>query len=241
MTFSGKRSLYEGRALAVSREEGLHLKATRRDVLCVDSADCAPASMLRFRCFNPFYFDPDVAIPVPGQNLFACSIESVWQGLKLVDGRTDLAMFQRSPYKRPAETVRREPGYVYEDSLFLYGDHIVDLVTARYVIYLPTYLHVMEHLVPEAVLEEILTTLDQGGIVAFYDWDSNFILTDPTQSFSHSALLAAWFNGTLQEDLLAPATRWVEAKYGSGLLSLSDLPLQRYLRLSRRGERKSSL
>src|SRR5580693_3107455 len=58
--------------------------------LAVDSYNGAPPSMHRFRALNPFDFDPEHRIPVPGRGETSCSVEAVWQGLKLVDGVPDL-------------------------------------------------------------------------------------------------------------------------------------------------------
>ena len=196
-----------GLAFAVTRDQRADL--CRGDqVLCVDSADCAPAEMARFRIFNPFHFDPGSFIPVPGTKLSASSVESVWQGTKIIDGRTDLAMFKQPPTKRPDERIRNSASYVYEDSKFLYGERVVDLVTARLVIYLPTYLYLLDQLVPDPLIEEIGGKIRHGGDVVFYDWDTNFDIFNPHDSFSHSAILAAWFSASLEE-LLAESTRWL--------------------------------
>lgn len=216
-------------ARAVPRADGLRLADGDTGTLCVDSADCAPASMERFRCFNPFRFVPDLGLPVPGQSVSACSIESVWQGLKLVDGQTEFSMFTRPPYKRPSEQERQRPGYRYEEAVFLYGTDVVDLVTARYALYLPTYLYALDRLAPQAVIEEIDGALEAGRAVAFYDWDDNFVLTDPSRSFSHSAILAAWFNATLERMLVRPAIHWLQRQ---GLdLPESAFPTERYRKL----------
>jgi hypothetical protein len=41
-----------------------------------------------------------------------------------------------------------------------------------------------------------------GDLVVFYDVDSNMDIFDVSASFSHSALLASWFNGSLDESYL---------------------------------------
>ncbi len=194
-----------GQACAVSRSIGLKLVSSDLDVLCIDSYKGAPNDMWRFRVFNPFNFDPDVAIPVPRQKEKSHSIEGVWQGLKIVDGNVDFGMFRIAPYHRPPEYRKRLRSYAYQNTTFLYGNRIIGLIEARFVIYLPTYLYMLEHLMSVSVLDEIFAALCQGRDIAFFDWDSNHDIMNATISFSHSAILAAWFNGLLDEAYLIPA------------------------------------
>lgn len=209
------------RCRAVSRAEGT---GDRSGALRVDSADCAPPEMARFATLNPFHFDPAWRIPVPGAARHACSMESVWQGLKLVEGKTDLAMFGRPPTKRPPEHARGS-GYDYTASEFRFAGSTLDLVTARLRIYLPAYLYVLDRLVPNPVVEEITAALADGREVLCFDWDSNLDVLDPRSSFSHSAIVAAWFGGRLAETFLPEYT----AHGGDP----SDLALARYRRSQR--------
>lgn len=193
----------------VTRAEGLAAAEDGR-ALCVDSADCAGESSRRFRWFNPFNMLASSEIPVPGTGRWARSVESVWQGLKLVDGKTEFAMFDSVPRKRPSdEDRRRDPHYDYSASTFLFGTDVVDLVTARYLIYIPTYLYLLEHIVPDELVETIAACMTEGRTVLFFDWDSNFDIEDASSSFSHSALLAAWFGGTWERDVMSRATRYL--------------------------------
>ncbi|KUM02695.1 hypothetical protein KIF53_15815 [Chromobacterium subtsugae] len=204
-------------ALSTSRQAALAaMQDDASDCLMVDSFNGAPANMRGFRCFNPFQLWPDPVIPVPGQaGRLARSVESVWQGLKLVDGRTDFEQFLAEPRKRPSDDERRrQPGYCYSDSRFIYGDRQLGLLEARFLIYLPTYLFLLDRLAPEPVLRELRRHIAADGPVLFYDWDANQDIADTSSSFSHSAILAAWFNGTLERRyrelagrLLSPADK----------------------------------
>ncbi|MEU7524208.1 hypothetical protein AB0A74_00580 [Saccharothrix sp. NPDC042600] len=216
-----------GSALAVPRHEGE--AAAAGPGLAVDTADAAPASMRRFRCLNPFHFEQGRNIPVPGTDRFACSVESVWQGLKLVDGVTDPDMLRLPARKRPPESLRTGD-YDYSASLFCFGGRTVDLVTARYLIYLPTYLHLLDRLVPDAVVGEVHDALDRGRSVYFYDWDANFDIEDDRDSFSHSAVLAAWFGGSLERELRRRA-HWLGRH---GIRDGPPLDVDRYRRLHSR-------
>lgn len=204
------------RCRAVPRAEGV---TGRPDALHVDSADCAPHCMVRFATLNPFHFDRKWRIPVPGIKRHACSIESVWQGLKVVAGEIDTGMFDRPPRKRPPED-ERGPGYNYAASEFRFDESTIDIITARLLIYLPTYLYVLDRLVPDTVVAEIATALADGQEVLCYDWDSNVDVLDPRSSFSHSAIVASWFGGRLTETFLPEYT----ARGGR----VADLALGRY-------------
>lgn len=191
-------------AISCSRQAALQrLMEDNADCLMIDSYKGAPRNMRPFDCFNPFRVWPEPSIPVPGQdNHLARSVESVWQGLKLVDDIPDFAQFAGQPTKRPPDHARHTDSYRYADSQFLYGERKLGLVSARFLIYLPTYLYLLNTLVPDTVIGTICEHLNQCGPALFFDWDENQDILDPSRSWSHSALLASWFNGTFEKDYL---------------------------------------
>lgn len=185
-----------GSSMALARIHGLKTQY-QDDVLSVDTLAACDNSMLRWRQLCPFHVWSSAAVLVPGRpDLRSRSVEAVWQGLKLVDGQLALDQLGSTPHKRPPDE-GRGAGYCYEDSAFMLDERRLDLLTARYLIYLPTYLHMLDTLVDVDLLACIDDWLTSGRGVAFYDWDSNMDIDDPRGSFSHSALLARWFNGTL--------------------------------------------
>lgn len=187
--------LAPGSCTAVGRAVGLDLRRSEK-VLAVDTADCAPIAMVRFVALNPFHVDRSWQLRITGSPLRAHSVEAVWQGSKLVDGVVDEGMYRSTPSKRPPEA-ERGAGYSYEDSTFRVAGEEVGLVEARYVLYLPAYLQVLGRHLPGSAAAEIAGTVAAGGRVVFYDWDDNFDIDDPSAAFSHSALLAMHFAGTL--------------------------------------------
>ncbi|NHR05466.1 hypothetical protein HA052_09650 [Chromobacterium haemolyticum] len=192
-------------ALSMSRQDAIAMMLDEASsCMMVDSFNGAPANMRDFRCFNPFTQWPEPSIPVPGQTgLLARSVESIWQGLKLVNGQTDFDQFLGPPHKRPSDAERRRlHGYCYSDSRFAYGDRSLNLLSARLLIYLPTYLFLLDRLVPEALLRQLRQHLEQTGPVLCYDWDANQNIADTSSSFSHSAILANWLNGMLEQQYL---------------------------------------
>jgi hypothetical protein len=185
-----------GRAVAVSRIGGLRT-LNRPEILSVDTLAAGDVGMQRWRPLCPFNVLETAELPVPGRpELRSRSMEAVWQGLKVVEGRLDLDQLTSVPHKRPPDDQRRED-YRYADSEFMLGEKTLDLVTARYLIYLPTYLFVLSYAVSTDLLASIEDWLATGRDVAFYDWDANMDIDDGRSSFSHSALLARWFEGRL--------------------------------------------
>lgn len=196
-------------ATAVSRSRALELMASDAAHAClmVDTYVGAPVNMRRFCPLNPFTTWPSGSIPVPGYpSLRARSVEAVWQGLKLVDGELDLDQLDGSPKKRPSDSERRvRTGFDYSKTRFLLNGEKIDLATARFMIYLPTYLYLLDRLVPGDLIDEIFTHMNSCTQVVFYDWDSNLDIRDIRSSFSHSSILAAWFNGNLEREFVPKA------------------------------------
>jgi len=219
-----------GQSLAVTRRVGL--ASANGSSLLVDTYQHASPSMARFATMNPFHFVPEWRIPVPGQpGTTASSLESVWQGLKIVNDRTDLEMFHNRPNKRPPEG-ERGSGFDYAGSRLMFGEHPVDLVAGRLLIYLPAYLYLLDRLVPQSVVEEILGTLRDGSDVLFFDCDDNFDIFDDRTSFSHSALLAAWFGGRLEADFIRPRAAYLDrADLPHTDAGRDSLATDRYLRI----------
>jgi hypothetical protein len=193
-----------GQCFAVPRRFGL-AKQMEPNSLCVDTYKDAIGPMVRYKHMNPFYYSKENNIPVPGQlSMNASSVESIWQGLKIINGRTDFEMFNREPYKRPLDSERGQPQFRYSETIFCYGSNVLDIVTARWIIYLPSYLYILENIVPDSLLEYITDHINNGYKIYFYDWDSNMDITDASSSFSHSAILASYFQGQLKKRFLEP-------------------------------------
>ncbi len=132
--------------------------------------------------FSPFTLHED-GIPVPGQDgLISYSVEGIWQGLKVIDGKCDFTLFEnKRPHKR-----KHEP---YPETRFIYGQSEIGIIEARHKIYVPSYLYMFEHLVPEDVIDEIMSKAIEGIDQFFHDVDNNPNINDSTRSYAHSSLL----------------------------------------------------
>lgn len=197
--------------------------------LMVDTFNGAPTTMAEFRSFNPFCVWPTHTFPVPGRDgCFARSVEGIWQGLKIVRGETDFGQFDCDPQKRPSDAKRAaDPKFVYRNSRFQLGEETLDLITARLLIYLPTYLYLLDRVVSDSLVCRIRAACCTQGVI-FYDWDDNFDILDDSRSFSHSAILSAWFRRTLVPDLIERGRFYLKGRNQVSFDQLTGALLGRY-------------
>lgn len=143
------------------------------------------------RVLSPFY--PHGNIPVPGMpNIKATCVEAVWQGLKVFkDCGVDYATFRNDTMQDIKRSVRK-----YGKPLgHQYGDRILNYEDARWMIYLPTYLYMLEN-VPSVrhSIEKIKERLKEKDIV-FLDYNTNCNVADYTKPLSHAALVKLYLEG----------------------------------------------
>lgn len=136
-----------------------------------------------YKKFSPFTYSSEFRIPVPGQEgVYSCSVEGIWQGLKVINGQTDFTYFDKKPKKRR--------GHVEGHLL---GSQLLDVVDARHQIYVPSYNYYLENCIDESLKDEVLRLGLEKGIT-FYDLDNNLDIDNPRAPLAHSALLADYFN-----------------------------------------------
>lgn len=143
------------------------------------------------RLLSPFY--PHGNIPVPGMpNIKAACVEAVWQGLKVFEGYgVDYATLHNNTMKDIKRTVRK-----YGIPLgHQYGDKILNYADARWLIYLPTYLYMLEN-VPtvQHTLQKIKERLQEKDIV-FLDYNTNCNVVDYSKPLSHAGLVKLYLEG----------------------------------------------
>lgn len=143
------------------------------------------------RVLSPFY--PHGNIPVPGMpNEKAACVEGVWQGLKVFDGcGVDYATLHNDTMKNIKRTVRKYG----KPRGHQYGDRILNYEDARWLIYLPTYLYVLEN-VPKVkhTIEKIRERLKEKDVV-FLDYNTNCNVTDYSKPLSHAGLVKLYIEG----------------------------------------------
>lgn len=143
------------------------------------------------RLLSPFY--PHGNIPVPGMlNIKAACVEAVWQGLKVFENcSVDYETLRNDTMKDIKRTVRK-----YGNPLgHQYGNQILNYADARWLIYLPTYLYMLEN-VPSVqhTLQRIKERLQEKDIV-FLDYNTNCNVVDYSKPLSHAGLVKLYLEG----------------------------------------------
>lgn len=136
--------------------------------------------------FSPFY--PIGGVPIPfSEGNFAESVEGVWQGLKVFkDHDVDESKFQITSMKGLKRTVRRF-GKPLGHRKGINGEDLLDYLTARNLIYLPTYKWVLDNQLAMEMkeLKELATT----GTLILLDYETNGDVENLAKPLSHAQLV----------------------------------------------------
>ncbi|OLR26821.1 DUF6939 family protein [Bacillus cereus] len=222
--------------MAMDRVTGEKLLMDNNGNLFVDSADVAPEAMDKYRVLNPFNYHAEPIYPVPKmKDTYSHSIESIWQGLKIIENKTDVSLFNKKPCKRPNMLEREKIDFCYEGTKFLYGNQIINHLEARFLIYCPIYLYNLEKICSIELINTIGQAMNQKQIIVFYDWDDNFHIENLSSPFSHSAILAAWFNGSLEKIILHKAKACLAPSLYEEFSTVYSQNTKRYTKFHNRG------
>lgn len=131
---------------------------------------------------SPFYAHGD--IPVPGMSgTTSDSVEGIWQGLKVIRGKTAPRYFSGMGRKRGGN----------KPSGHQYGNKLLGIVEARYKIYRVAYEWVLDHKLTHLVQEFVNQAL-MGQPQAFHDLGDNGDINNPDAPLAHAALLVQYIN-----------------------------------------------
>ncbi|MBR0502708.1 MAG: hypothetical protein IJJ77_05630 [Paludibacteraceae bacterium] len=140
---------------------------------------------------SPFY--PHGNIPVPGMPKEKAScVEAVWQGLKVFEGcGVDLTVLHNDTMKNIKRTVKKFGKPLGHQ----YGDKILNYADARWKIYLPTFLYMLENV--ESVQESLRKIKErlQKKDVVFLDYNTNCNVSDYSKPLSHACLVKLYLEG----------------------------------------------
>jgi len=136
--------------------------------------------------FSPFY--PIGNIPVPfSENSYAESMEGIWQGLKVFEKEdVDLQKFRITSMKGLKRTVRKY-GIPLGHRKGINGQTLLDYITARKQIYIPTYNWILENKL--AVEMNQLKELAKEKTVVLLDYETNGAIENPSKPLSHAQLI----------------------------------------------------
>jgi hypothetical protein len=127
-------------------------------------------------------------IPVPGSpGQRSDSVEGIWQGLKVIRGKTAPHLFRGRGQKRGGKPAGH-----------LYGGRLLGIAEARLKIYIPAYEWMLENRVEPGVLDGLLNAARRGVAQCFHDLSDNADVNDPDEGLAHAAVLVRYLNRRLE-------------------------------------------
>jgi hypothetical protein len=139
--------------------------------------------------FSPFY--PHGGVPVPfSPGVTSQSVEGVWQGLKVFEGTDiDTRAFAITTMQGLKRTQRRF-GPTLGHRAGVGGQELLSYLEARRLIYLPSYLWVLEHRLGAEL--QALSALAWTRPLVLLDYESNTDVMNASKPLSHAALVRAY-------------------------------------------------
>ncbi len=153
--------------------------------------------------FSPFY--PHGNIPVPfSPDTYAASVEGIWQGLKVFQKEDiDTSKFEINNMKGLKRSVRKF-GYPLGHRQGINGQ-LLDYLTARKQIYLPTYTWVLQNKLTELI--ELLNEKARTNDLIFLDFETNGTIDNISKPLSHAALVKYYLENKYPELTLTRFTQ----------------------------------
>lgn len=131
---------------------------------------------------SPFW--PHGGIPVPGTaGAVSDSVEGIWQGLKLIGGKTAPRYFVGQGAKRGGVPRGHQ-----------YGDKLLKIVEAREKVYRVAYEWMLEHRADPALVAGFVGRALAGVTQCFHDVSNNGRIGDPDEGWAHAAVLVQYLN-----------------------------------------------
>jgi hypothetical protein len=124
-------------------------------------------------------------IPVPGMpGAVSDTVEGIWQGLKVIRGKTALHLLRGRGKKRGGK----------KPSGHRYGGKLLGLIEARYKIYKPAYDWMLAHRVDHALIEGFLDAAFRGVTQHFHDLGNNADINDAERTVAHASFLVQYLD-----------------------------------------------
>lgn len=167
--------------------------------------DITSSSPFRYgQLLSPFY--PHGNIPIPGESggMTACSVEGIWQGLKVFEhAGIDRYSFRNDTMKNIKRTVRKfgKPlGHQYG----VFSKQLLNYADAKRLIYAPSYKYILDN-IPEVqnIINRIKKQAEVSDIV-FLDYNLNPDNRDASKPLSHAEFVKMYIEDrypTTEEDL----------------------------------------
>ena len=171
----------------------LSLEEKYPDAMIIDVTSKAQDEFVKF---SPFY--PIGGIPVPfTEGEVALSVEGIWQGLKVFeDDDIDTSLFSKRDMKNMKRTTRRF-GPMKGHRKGVHGEELLGYLTARKLIYLPSYKWVLENKLQKLVTA--IRIISKHKPVVLLDYNTNPDVYNPKSPLSHASLIKAYIEGNYPE------------------------------------------
>ncbi|HUR52868.1 MAG TPA: hypothetical protein VMZ71_01970 [Gemmataceae bacterium] len=123
-------------------------------------------------------------IPVPGMpGTTSDTVEGVWQGLKVIRGKTAPRYFRGPGQKRGGKPSGHQ-----------FGKRLLGIVEARRRIYVPAYEWMLENRIPHQLIESFIESAKSGVTQYFHDVGDNGDINDADAPLAHAAVLVQYIN-----------------------------------------------
>lgn len=141
---------------------------------------------------SPFY--PHGNIPVPfSPNYTSYSVEGIWQGLKVFDNEDiNIEAFSNTSMKGLKRTSKKH-GIIVGHRKGVEGVEILDYVSAKQHIYIPTYKWVLDNVVNH-IIDKMRIACQTKDLVLL-DYNTTEDVNSSTKPLSHAYLLKAYILG----------------------------------------------
>ena len=157
---------------------------------------------------SPFY--PHGGIPIPfSDGMTAMCVEGIWQGLKVFENEdVCLDSFRNDTMRNLKRTVRRL-GLPKGHRKGIHGSELLDYLSARILIYLPTYKWVLDNIPDvQSILAKIKAKSEETDIVLL-DYNTNLDFRNLSTPLSHAGLVKLYIEGKYPEPNLEEELRRV--------------------------------
>lgn len=148
---------------------------------------------------SPMYPHNDLVVPFTDGKCIACSLESVWQGLKVFEKEgADFEWFKRSGAHGIKRTIGRGRGMILGHQQGIYRDRpLLNVIEARSLIYAPLYKWQLEHHCAEALA--LLREAHEKSDIVLLEAGNDTDIRDTFTPMVHSALIRHFLLGTYPE------------------------------------------
>lgn len=173
------------------KAEGIRKQYPDADILDVTSS-----STLRYtQLLSPFYPHGNIPIPGDSRDMTAMSVEGIWQGLKVFQNEgICFDSFNNATMKNLKRTVKMH-GKPLGHQYGVFSDELLDYLTARIKIYLPSYRYVLENV---DRVKKILERIKERSLVndiVLLDYNTNCDYLNTKLPMSHAGLIKLYIEG----------------------------------------------